>query len=102
MRSLAGMKPGQLQLDPKLYQYGGLWVYPVGALLKVGSILGFIKLTPDLAFYLDHPEEFARFYVVARLYSAAWGVVGAWAVFMLAPQAHRPRRARAVAAACWA
>ena len=33
--ALRQMKPGAGQLDPKLYQYGGLWVYPVGAMLKV-------------------------------------------------------------------
>jgi hypothetical protein len=102
MRSLAGMKPGQLQLDPRLYQYGGLWVYPIGALLKVASVVGYIKLTPDLAFYLDHPEEFAKFYVVARLYSAAWGVVGAWAVFLLARKLTGSTAPAAVASIGWA
>jgi hypothetical protein len=53
--------------DPRLYQYGGLWIYPVGALLKLGSIVGVVDLRSDQAFYLDHPEAFGRFYVVARL-----------------------------------
>ena len=69
--------------DPKLYQYGGLWIYPVGALLKLASIGGAITLTPDLTFYLDRPEEFGRFYVVARLYCVAWALVGVWAVYWL-------------------
>ena len=34
-------------------------------------------------YYLDHPEEFGRFYRVARIYSGLWGLVGAWAVFTL-------------------
>jgi hypothetical protein len=84
MKSLSGMNPGRLQLDPRMYQYGGLWIYPVGALLKLASVVGIIHLTPDKAYYLDHPEQFARFYVIARLYSAVWGLVGAWAVYMLA------------------
>src|SRR5687767_191076 len=28
--ALRQMNPGARQFDPKLYQYGGLWVYPVG------------------------------------------------------------------------
>ena len=36
-----------------------------------------------MAFYLDHPAAFGRFYVVARLYSALWGAVGAGVVFTL-------------------
>ncbi|HLL91239.1 MAG TPA: glycosyltransferase family 39 protein [Tepidisphaeraceae bacterium] len=83
LRSLAGMKPGQLQLDPKVYQYGGLWIYPVGAMLKLAQLTGYATLTPDLAHYLDHPDGFGRLYVVARLYSALWLVVGAAVVWWL-------------------
>jgi len=86
-RALSGMNPGAGKLDPRLYQYGGLWVYPVGALLKIASIFHVVTLTPDLAFYLDHPEEFGNFYVVARLYSAAWGVIGGWTVYWLGRRA---------------
>lgn len=101
MRSLAGMRPGEGQLDPRLYQYGGLWVYPVGAMLKAASMAGLIRLTPDLAFYLDHPEAFGRFYIVARLYSAAWGVVGAWAVWRLAWRLTASTFACAAATLCY-
>ena len=80
LMALAQMRPGAGDLDPRLYQYGGLWVYAVGGLLKASSMLHVIHLTADLAYYLDHPEAFARFYVVARLYVVAWGMVGAWAV----------------------
>jgi hypothetical protein len=83
LMSLAKMHPGSGDLDPRLYQYGGLWIYPVGALLKAASVVHLVQLRSGptgLAFYLDHPEAFGRFYVVARLYSAAWGLVGVWAV----------------------
>jgi hypothetical protein len=69
--------------DPRLYQYGGLWIYPVGALLKLASIVGYVDLRSDQAFYLDHPEAFGRFYVIARIYAAIFGMVGAWAVMWI-------------------
>ncbi|MDB5173022.1 MAG: hypothetical protein JWN51_1795 [Phycisphaerales bacterium] len=81
LRALAGMKPGQGKLDPKLYQYGGLWVYPVGTMLQAAGRLGLVDVRPDVAWYLDHPEAFGRFYVVARFYSAMWGLVGVIAVY---------------------
>ncbi|NLX13564.1 MAG: glycosyltransferase family 39 protein [Phycisphaerales bacterium] len=83
MMALSTMRPGQGDFDPRLYQYGGLWIYPVGLLLKVADILGAITLTGDIAYYLDRPEEFGRFYVVARLYVVAWALVGVWAVYLL-------------------
>jgi hypothetical protein len=42
-----------------------------------------VTLKADVAWYLDHPEEFGRFYVVARLYAAVWGLVGLWAVLRI-------------------
>ena len=104
MRSLAGMRPGEGKLDPRLYQYGGLWVYGVGAMLKAASVLGMVELkggTGGLVYYLDHPEAFGRFYVAARVYSALWGVVGAWAVYRLAGRVV-PRTGAVTAAACFA
>jgi hypothetical protein len=81
LMSLAKMAANH-DLDPRLYQYGGLWIYPVGALLKAASLMHLVQLRSE-AFYLDHPEAFGRFYIVARLYSSAWGLVGVWAVFRL-------------------
>ena len=86
LMALAQMHPGQGDLDPRLYQYGGLWIYPVGAMLRVAGLLHLVKLTPDLQYYLDRPEAFGRFYVVARLYVFAWAMLGAWAVFSLVRQ----------------
>jgi len=85
LRALAGMKPGRLELDPRLYQYGGLWVYPVGALLKIASSprIGFVHLHGDVATYLDHPEQFGRFYIVARFYTVLWALVGVVAIYAL-------------------
>jgi hypothetical protein len=79
MMALASMRPGQGDFDPKLYQYGGLWIYPVGGLIKV-----LLHPRADQTYYLDHPEEFGRFYIVARLYVVAWALVGVWAVFWIA------------------
>jgi hypothetical protein len=84
MMALAGMKPGELHFDPRLYQYGGLFIYPVGALIKLCDVLGLIEVRSDLVYYLDHPDEFGKFYIVARLYSAAWGLLGVFVVFAIA------------------
>ncbi len=82
--ALASMNPASGDLDPKMYKYGGLWIYPVAALLQAGSLAGVIRVRGDLAYYLDYPAEFARFYVVARLYAVLWALVGVIAVWMIA------------------
>jgi Dolichyl-phosphate-mannose-protein mannosyltransferase len=78
MKSLGSMNPSQRDFDPKLYQYGGLWIYPVGTLIK-------LCLNPQSqTFYLDQPVAFGRFYLIARLYVVLWGLIGAWAVYRIA------------------
>ncbi|MCP4589285.1 MAG: hypothetical protein GY842_00935 [bacterium] len=84
MMALAGMQPGAGRLDPKLYQYGGLFVYPVGALIGLGGLTGLIEVTSDLEHYLDHPEEFGKFYLAARLYVVLWGGLGVLLVHAVA------------------
>ncbi len=76
LRALAGMNPRELRFDPKLYQYGGLFLYPVGALIAIGSALGLVEARTDLAYYVAHPEAFGTLYVVARLYAGSFLVVG--------------------------
>ena len=84
LMALAGMRPRSFDFDPRLYQYGGLFIYPVGALLGVCDALGLIDVRGDVTYYLDHPDEFGKFYVVSRAYSAAWGLVGVIVVFAIA------------------
>ena len=43
----------------------------------------FLDVRNDVAYYLDNPDEFGKFYVVARAYAAAWGLVGVLAVFAI-------------------
>ena len=100
-KSLSGMKPSRGDLDPKMYKSGGLWIYPVGALLKLAGAAGLVHIDPDQAYYLNHPEEFGRFYVVARIYSALWGLVGIVAVFALVRRITGDVPAAAVAGVCF-
>ncbi len=83
MMALAGMRPGKLDLDPRLYQYGGLFIYPVGAIIKLCGMLGVIDVRSDVVYYLDNPDEFGKFYIVARAYSTAWGLVGVFIVYAI-------------------
>jgi len=99
--ALARMNPSRLVLDPGMYKYGGLWVYPVGIMLRTAAAIGFLQLKPDISWYLDYPEDFGRFYVVARFYSALWGMVGIVAVFLLVKRICGSAPAAAAAGLCF-
>lgn len=88
-RALQRMKPRQGDFDPKLYQYGGAYIYGVGGAVGAASLVGAARLTRDLNHYLDHPADFGRFYFIARLISVAFGAIGLVACFRIAARTGR-------------
>ncbi len=84
-RALREMDPANWKLDPKMYQYGGLFIYPVGGLIKLASLTGLVQIG-GLTDYLNAPEEFAKFYIVGRAYVVLWGLLGIWIVYALGKQ----------------
>ena len=86
-RALMRMRPWPPDFDPRMYQYGGGYIYLVGAALGASAVSGLVHLTRDAGFYLEHPEQFARFYIVARCVSLVFGVLTLVAVHKLARRA---------------
>lgn len=66
---LGRMRPWRLEFEPLYAQYGGAFVYPLGAFLAVAHVLRAARLTPDLAHYLAVPSDMARLYLLGRLYT---------------------------------
>lgn len=87
LMALQRMKPRQLDFDPRLYQYGGAYIYLVGAMIGVAKIAGFVTITSDVNVYLRAPELFAPFYFIARLVSLAFAVAALVAVYRLGRRA---------------
>lgn len=73
-------------LDPKLYQYGGGYIYLIGAVVGATSVLGITHLSGDAGVYLTQPELFARFYVASRFVSLLFG---AWVLLAVSKLARR-------------
>ncbi len=86
-QALSRMNPRQGDFDPRLYQYGGGWIYVVAAGLGAAHVLGAVQLSSDLASYLESPEAFARFYLVARLVVLVFGAFALLAVKRLGERA---------------
>ncbi len=101
LMALSQMNPGEWDFDPRMYQYGGLFIYPVGAVIATCGKLGLIDVRGDPVYYLDHPDAFGRFYVAARAYVAAWGLVGVIVAYLIARRL-QDRRAGLLAALLFA
>lgn len=64
--SQMGLKP--LNLNPHYFNFGGFYVYPLGAFLKLSSFVGLLHLTQDRSFYLEHPEEIGKLYWLGKIF----------------------------------
>jgi hypothetical protein len=98
LSALSRMRPRELRLDPGAYCYGGLFVYPVGVMIRLAGWLGLATVTRDLGVYLEDPGRFGSFYVIGRLYVLAWHAAGLAALWMLARRMFGNRAAYAAIA----
>jgi hypothetical protein len=69
--------------------------------VKAASLVGCATVSDDPTYYLDSPQAFARFYILGRAYSAAWGLVAVLAVFAIVRRAAGGLLLPALAAICF-
>ncbi|MEW6251671.1 MAG: glycosyltransferase family 39 protein, partial [Planctomycetota bacterium] len=87
LMALQRMRPRAGDFDPQMYQYGGAYIYMVGAVLGGARLVGIIPRGADAGFYLEHPDVFGRFYVVARCLSLVFAALALVAVYHLGQRA---------------
>lgn len=78
--ALGRMEPSKFNFNPHFFQYGGIYLYLVGACLKLASILDVVTLNQSLEYYFLHPAELGKLFTVGRLVGA---IAGALIVFLL-------------------
>lgn len=79
--ALSRIKPHRLELNPRIYFYGGAYLYPLGAWIAALSLATPAVLVPGIGFYLEHPDKIAWIYLLGRLFSAAIYGVGVWLLY---------------------
>ncbi|MBI3565999.1 MAG: glycosyltransferase, partial [Elusimicrobia bacterium] len=98
---LGRMRPWKLDFEPLYAQYGGAFVYPLGAFLGAAHLLHLARLTPDLAHYLSVPSDMARLYLLGRLFVLLFHLGTVFLVYEFG-RTLSGRRTAALAALLWA
>lgn len=83
IKRLSCMDPSKLDFNPHAFIYPTFFLYMIGIVIKIASLFGFIILKSDINFYLLHPEEFAKFYIVGRAIAAIMGVFIVYLTYLL-------------------
>ena len=76
LKAIKNLDPYNYDFDPNYYIYGGGLVYVSALALKVAEMVGYIKLKPDIAYYLANPKMAGRLYEVLRLLVLIFSVIG--------------------------
>ncbi|HPP66594.1 MAG TPA: glycosyltransferase family 39 protein, partial [bacterium] len=68
--ALSKMNPSRFDFNPHFFEYGGAYLYPVGAFLKICSFLHLVELHSDIGFYFTNPDKIGRLYTFSRIFGA--------------------------------
>ncbi|MBI4055161.1 MAG: hypothetical protein HY402_03395 [Elusimicrobia bacterium] len=75
LSALSRIRPREGQLDPQDPIYGGFYYYLSGLILGASGLLGLFQLSPEVGFYLLHPDQAGRMYLVLRTGSAFFSLL---------------------------
>ena len=64
--ALSAMNPATLDFNPRLFIYGGAFLYPLGGALYLSSALGLISVDRSTEATVADPDNIAAIYVVGR------------------------------------
>ena len=67
--ALAGMHPRSFDFNPRMFPYGGVYIYSMGAFLGISHVLGYIRIRSDLNYYLKQPQEMGKIFTAGRFYN---------------------------------
>ena len=70
-------------INPGYYIYGPFYFYQVGASLAFCRITGIIDSVKAPSHYLTHPEEFARFFLCGRIFTALMATLAVAVTFLI-------------------
>ena len=70
LSQLARMRPSQWRFEPLWVDYGGAYLYPLGAWYAALSAVRLIRLSSDIRLYVDEPARIAAIFWTGRLWSA--------------------------------
>lgn len=84
INTLQTVNPGRLNFTPPVPMGNPTFFYfLVGFFTKISSLFGLVTLTQSKQFYLYHPEEYAKIYLVGRTLAAAMGVLTVYLVYVI-------------------
>lgn len=90
--ALSKMSPARCNLNPHFYEYGGVYLYPMGAFLYLLSKIKILTVTSDMSFYLLHPDEMGKMYIWGRVFGAIGSLISIIVFFLICKKLFKNKR----------
>lgn len=71
LNAVARLRPTLDGINPRIYYYGGTYIYGLAAWIALGAAVTPASLVPGIAYYLENTEQIAWLYWLGRTFSAA-------------------------------
>lgn len=87
------MDPLRLNLNPGYFKTPSFTVYLLAASLIIGAAFGWVKLTHDPTFYIQHMDQRGNMFLIGRLNSVVFAVLSVGMLYLLVRRLYtrRPR-----------
>ena len=82
LHAIMGMSLSRLDLNPHWYSKATLQFYVIGAVLKAASVFDVVTLR-GYQFYVEHPTELAKLYLLGRLVTVFMSLLSIFLVFVI-------------------
>jgi len=83
LKAIANLDPLKGDFDPDGYKYPSFHVYVVAGFIGLGAAEGWIPLKTDVSYYIQHPDDMAKLYLVGRAVAAVMGTLTVLLVFLI-------------------
>ncbi|OGW18241.1 MAG: hypothetical protein A3G93_15210 [Nitrospinae bacterium RIFCSPLOWO2_12_FULL_45_22] len=82
---MSRMEPSKLNLNPHNLSIPTFHFYLVGAGMQIASFLNYVKIPSERGhfFSLNHPDEYAKLFLIGRLFSVGMGVMTIWFMYLI-------------------
>ncbi|MCB4790792.1 MAG: glycosyltransferase family 39 protein [Elusimicrobia bacterium] len=81
--ALGTMHPKSLDFNPRLFQYGGVYIYGMGASLALAHIARLVTINPDITFYFKNPDEMGKIFAFSRSLNALFVLLTVIVLFLI-------------------
>lgn len=71
LNAVARLRPTLRGINPRIYFYGGAYIYGLAAWIGVGAAVTPASLVPGITYYLEHTGQMAWLYWLGRTFSGA-------------------------------